>query len=78
MAAALRAGTQCDSDHVLRWRLTGHPVGSLCPVRKIVGVRCPGCGMTRAAGLAAQGEFAAATRMNPAIWLVLVAVCTFR
>jgi hypothetical protein len=36
-----------------------------CPVRRIVGLPCPGCGMTRALLLLAHGEWRSALRLHP-------------
>ncbi len=47
------------------------PFGWPCPLRTIVGVPCPGCGMTRAARLVLHGDFAGATRMHP-LWMVVL------
>jgi hypothetical protein len=44
---------------------------STCPVRWILHVPCPSCGLTRAARLALGGDFAAATRMHP-LWFVVL------
>jgi hypothetical protein len=43
------------------------PSGGLwaCPVRFVVGLPCPGCGMTRALLLLAHGEWSAALRLHP-------------
>jgi hypothetical protein len=46
-------------------------VPPLCPMRWILHVPCPGCGMTRAAALALTGHFAEATRMHPLWFFVL-------
>ncbi len=40
-----------------------------CPIRLVLGVPCPGCGMTRASHLLAHGELLAALALHP---LVLV------
>lgn len=46
--------------------LAAHSVGIvLCPLRRFVGVPCPGCGATRAVVHLFHGELAAAIRMNP-------------
>jgi hypothetical protein len=50
------------------------PVGWPCPTRTILGIPCPGCGMTRAARLVLHGDFAAATRMHPLWFAVLPAL----
>jgi hypothetical protein len=43
----------------------------LCPLRLVLGVPCPSCGLTRAARLAFGGDFAAATQMHP-LWFVVL------
>ncbi len=45
-----------------------------CLFRKLTGVACPGCGMTRAAAALAEGDLAGAVRLQPAAPLVLVLV----
>ena len=42
---------------------------SLCLIYNIFGVRCPGCGMTRALSCAVHGRFKQAVQYN---WLVVV------
>jgi hypothetical protein len=42
-----------------------------CPMRTLVGVPCPTCGMTRAARLAAHGDFVGALHMHP-LWIVVL------
>ena len=42
-----------------------------CPLKSLAGVPCPTCGMTRAARLAAHGDFAGATHMHP-LWFVVL------
>jgi Protein of unknown function (DUF2752) len=46
-------------------------VPSFCPMRLLLGVPCPSCGLTRAARLALGGDLAAATAMHPLWFLVL-------
>lgn len=42
----------------------------LCPIKNILGVPCPACGMTRAFLQAAQFNFKAALDFHPLFWLV--------
>lgn len=44
------------------------PLGAspTCPVRRLTGHRCPGCGMTRAVALLLRGKPWRATRTHPA------------
>ena len=52
-------------------RPAGHgPV--LCPFRRITGVWCPGCGMTRAFGWLAHGDLHQALRYHPLAPIFLV------
>ena len=47
----------------------------LCPLRRVTGVPCPFCGMTRAVTSAVHGDFAASLVFNPGgILLVVTAV----
>lgn len=50
-----------------------------CPVRAVLRIPCPGCGMTRALGEVMHGHFAAAHALHPLVWvvapLVLIALC---
>lgn len=48
-----------------------------CPVKRLTGYPCPGCGMTRAVRLVLHGDFAGATRMHPLVWGVLVLLVAF-
>lgn len=49
--------------------------GPSCPVGTTLGAAfCPGCGLTRSTAMVMQGDWAAATAVNPAGWLV-VALC---
>ena len=43
----------------------------MCPLRLVLGVPCPSCGLTRATRLAFGGDFAAATHMHP-LWFVVL------
>ena len=44
---------------------------SICPLRVLLHVPCPSCGLTRAARLALGGNFAAASRIHP-LWFVVL------
>lgn len=47
---------------------------TLCPTKKLWGIPCPGCGITRAIKLCLEGDLWAAVLMNPNIilvWIVL-------
>ena len=43
----------------------------MCPAKRLFGVPCPGCGMTRAVRLLLHGDVASATAMHPLVWLVV-------
>jgi hypothetical protein len=52
----------------------GLPVGrgySFCAFRRMTGIPCPGCGMTRAMAALARGHFVAALHLHPFAPLVL-------
>lgn len=43
-----------------------------CPVRDLTGIPCPGCGMSRAWGLALEPDLAGAMEMHPMFWSIPV------
>ena len=43
----------------------------LCPMRHMLGIPCPGCGLTRATESLVVGEIAAALAFHPLVWLIL-------
>lgn len=45
---------------------------TLCPVARIFGIPCPGCGMTRALGCLLTGNFKEAWQWNPAVYPLAV------
>ncbi len=45
--------------------LFGVPIPSMCMWRNLLGVSCPGCGMTRSFTFLAHGDALEALRMNP-------------
>lgn len=49
----------------------------LCPVRRLTGVPCPGCGLTRSIGLLLHGRIRDATRLHPFSPLVLGTLVVF-
>jgi hypothetical protein len=51
--------------------LLASPIAWPCPLRKLAGVSCPTCGMTRATRLALRGELGAALAMHPLVVLVV-------
>jgi hypothetical protein len=66
---ALLAGAALLAPTLLR--PDGHgPV--LCPFRRITGVWCPGCGMTRAFGWLAHGDLHQSLRYHPLAPLLLI------
>jgi len=46
--------------------------GSVCPSKILVGLPCPGCGLTRAALLMLGGDFIGSLRMNPILPFLFV------
>ncbi|MCP3912174.1 MAG: DUF2752 domain-containing protein [Actinomycetia bacterium] len=77
---ALRATRELDS----RWLWLGGAIGLavvlinldedgpvLCPSRALTGGYCPGCGMTRATGRVLRGDWSAAWRQHPLVFVVL-------
>lgn len=50
---------------------------SPCPIRFVLGVPCPSCGLTRAARAAVTFDFAEATRNHPLWFIVLPALALF-
>lgn len=40
-----------------------------CPFKRVTGIPCPGCGMTRAVRFLLHGDVASATAMHPLVWL---------
>lgn len=53
------------------------PEHTLCPFRAITGLRCPGCGMTRAMLSLAQWQIARAARFNPLCFPLLGAIAFY-
>lgn len=51
--------------------------GRICPSAVVLGVPCPGCGMTRACGLTLRGEFVQAFDMHAFIYPVYVCIFLF-
>jgi len=47
--------------------------GPKCPSTYVLGATgCPGCGLTRSTALILHGQFATASRLQPAAWVVVV------
>jgi hypothetical protein len=55
--------------------MLGAPLPELCTMRRLTGMNCPGCGMTRSFIALAHGDVAAAWSYNPAglFWFAVVA-----
>jgi hypothetical protein len=55
--------------------LLGHPLGGVCWFRRLTGLACPTCGMTRSIVLTLHGRLATALRLNLAgpAWVAAVA-----
>ena len=43
-------------------------LGAGCPIGHVMGVPCPGCGMTRAVLALLRGDFAGALRLHGMVW----------
>lgn len=52
------------------WHPSDDPRASICLFRRVSGVPCPGCGMTRAFAHLAKGEWREAARDHPLSFLV--------
>ena len=52
-------------------------IPQLCTWKRLVGIDCPGCGLTRSIVALAHGQWATAWRFNPAGWLFF-AVCLYQ
>ena len=46
-----------------------HVTGIGCPIRRVTGAPCPGCGMTRAWLAALHLDLAGAFRLHPLFWM---------
>ena len=46
-----------------------------CPIKALLGVSCPGCGMTRALLSCLRLDFAAAFHYHPLFWAVVPVLC---
>jgi hypothetical protein len=51
-----------------------HPLPHVCMSRSLLGVSCPGCGLTRSFILLAEGDWSGACGMNRVGWLFFLAV----
>ena len=45
---------------------------TVCPFAFATGTACPGCGMTRAMGFLARGDFSSALKLHPLVMLVAI------
>ena len=59
------------------WTVTHLLFDRFCPMQILLGLPCPGCGMTRALGLVLTGQFAAAWRLQPPVYGWIVAGIAF-
>ena len=57
--------------------VAGRELPGLCVSRLLLGVSCPGCGMTRSALLTLGGDLPAALAVNPAGPLLVMALALF-
>lgn len=60
--------------YIIIMQLSGKKI---CPLANMTGLPCPGCGLSRAAVLFIQGDFAGAWKMHPFFYffLILAVVC---
>lgn len=59
----------------LAFRFVSLPSVVLCPLRRVTGVPCPFCGMTRSVTAVARGDLGASLALNPGgIALVVAAI----
>jgi uncharacterized protein DUF2752 len=47
------------------WTPSGDPASAICLMRRLFHLPCPGCGMTRAFGALAKGDWSAAVVLHP-------------
>ena len=59
------------------WTVTHLLFDRFCPMQILLGLPCPGCGMTRALGLVLTGHLAAAWKMQPPVYGWMVAGVVF-
>ena len=50
---------------------------TICPLKLLFHIPCPGCGITRASGLLLQGQIIDAVMMNPNVLIVLPYIAIF-
>lgn len=60
LAAALQVTPAKDGVILLGWRLP-----EVCGSKRLLGVDCPGCGLTRSFVVGVRGDLAEATRLHP-------------
>lgn len=59
------------------WTVTHLLFDRFCPMQILLGLPCPGCGMTRSLGLVLTGHLAAAWKMQPPVYGWMVAGVVF-
>lgn len=52
-------------------------MGTVCYSAILLGIPCPACGLTRAAGLLASGRFRESFHMHPLLFLVIIGVILY-
>jgi hypothetical protein len=55
-----------DEQQTVTLRLSGSPLPSICTFKRLLGVDCPGCGLTRSFISLAHGDVRSAWKFNPA------------
>jgi hypothetical protein len=63
-----------DGDHVSLRNVPSALVPPMCMSREYLGIRCPGCGLTRSFIYLAHGDWAASWRSHHLGWLLAAAV----
>ncbi len=62
------------NDRVELAGMAGLPMPSLCMSKSLLGIDCPGCGLTRSLLCFFQGQFARSLALHPLGWVIAVAV----
>jgi hypothetical protein len=68
-SGALALGLPIVAAGVAAWDPARHGGPTLCPIRALTGVPCPGCGLTRATGALLRGRWGDAIDLHPLILL---------
>jgi hypothetical protein len=63
-----------DGRRVALWLLPSYPLPESCPSHTILGVDCPGCGLTRSIVYLAHGEWTNSWKMHRIGWLLAATI----